>query len=1626
MFRRKCTLLAWFAVLGFTTNAASAATLFDADFDASPTTTSGMIAGAADLNAGTAIGSWAISPGDGTSGSGTHMGGIVDSAPSGDKALYLDPEYGGLVDTTQVRGDLSSSTTIGGLNDVVEFEWIWSRTRSAGGPNSTAKQARMRVGEGSTAAYTVVWNEGNGSNGQVYFVDTANTLQQVGTIGGGINTDRTTYDESLSSISKFKLILSGASATLEVDQGNDSSVDLTTTIGRRNESVSIIDNLTYFFAQINGQNKGMSVDDVLVNTSTAFAEFVEWGVDADGDWDPTAGSNWVGGVTPNSSTVVAGFEATTITEPRTVTVTDPISVNGLAIQGTNQYTIADDGSNSLTLAGTSPFVQVNSGTHEVAATVAGSAGMIKSGAGTLLLSGTNTYTGTTDVQGGTLLVTNSGAVPGALNIATGATAQYEADGLVATISADITGEGHLEIGADPSLATKPMVTLPNAKTFDGSINVDEGTLRIQNSDSLGTTTGSTSVLGGQTGVLELDGSGGALTVADDILLGGRSGTASFGANAHLRNVAGNNTLTGAITTSNSNFTNVEIASGTTLTVDNSFVTPATMAKQGGNLRFQGDGNVVIGNAATPGSGKLIGTGNVVKQGTGTLTIATALNSTDPNDYFTGRLTIEEGTVEVLSSGNDGELQASSIEIQSGSTLDIDSFGTYTAQVGQTIGGSGTIAGGSSTFRYDNEASLSPGDSVGTLNINANVVLDTFVSVSTGFLNYELASVNTVGSGVNDLIDVTGNLTITSGAGETFQVNVTPVDASLATGDYRLIDYSGSLSGGGTGSDFDVKLVDARGDDYGPVRQTFAVSTATSGEVNLQVSGSAANKTWVGTDGSNPTFWDIDTTANWTAGGGDNNYLDLDVVTFDDTGTKTVDIQADVRPGNVTFDNTTGNDYVVNGSGVGISGDAEIIKNNTGTVTLNSENSNQGGITVNSGTLVLAGINQNARGDITVAPGATLQVGDGTTTGNTFPDGPPLVTVNGELVHNEDEREGYSTIGGTGVLRVLSGEMALTAADNTYSGGTIIDGGRLDLEGTSSPGTGTVTVNAGGELLAEGRSHSVSNAIVLNGGQIRVGGGANSAFTLSGPVSLTADSAIVSNGDTGADGLTMSGNITGASNLEIRADGNATINFTGSIGTTGQILKTSGGTAALTGTGTITSPLIDVAGGNLRVTGTTSGALALSGQTLSGEAEVTGDVTTTANSVIRIGDAGLTATSNLIGHWTFDTDGSDSALAPNPATLGASASIDNVNFQAGGGSLALTDPNDNNGNRAETPGFAGVTGDGARTYSFWFKSSVTQEANATLIGAGSDPGTGTRFDIRMNGGDMRVEIAGNGFNFSETPAGIETDNQWHHVAVTLPEGGSFANVELFFDGVELNDGGIVSGAAINTSVADLFFGDSHNGGPNRNFFGNIDDIQHYDIELSPAQILTLFNNPGQDLGLPLNFEPVDFEITGDLTLDSTATLEFDLGDTTGFDSLIVGGQLTAAGTLDVNLDASFNPQDGDTFDILDFTTAVGGFDSFDLPSLDPGLSWDTSDLLTTGELSVTTGLPGDFNGDGKVDGLDFLVWQRDDGSASGLTDWINNYGTGSPTVPNAAVPEPGSLVLLAMFGLTAACGRRRRR
>jgi hypothetical protein len=118
---------------------------------------------------------------------------------------------------------------------------------------------------------------------------------------------------------------------------------------------------------------------------------------------------------------------------------------------------------------------------------------------------------------------------------------------------------------------------------------------------------------------------------------------------------------------------------------------------------------------------------------------------------------------------------------------------------------------------------------------------------------------------------------------------------------------------------------------------------------------------------------------------------------------------------------------------------------------------------------------------------------------------------------------------------------------------------------------------------------------------------------------------------------------------------------------------------------------------------------------------------------------------------------------------------------------------------------------------------------------------------------------------------------------------------------------------------------------------------------------------------------------------------------------ITGSATLAGTLAVSLIGGFTPQAGETFDILISNALSGSFDTLQLPELTGGMMWDTSQLYTSGALSVVeTFLPGDFNRDGHVDASDILPMMK------ALTDLSGYKTTYDPTLTAAQLLLIGDL------------------
>lgn len=164
-----------------------------------------------------------------------------------------------------------------------------------------------------------------------------------------------------------------------------------------------------------------------------------------------------------------------------------------------------------------------------------------------------------------------------------------------------------------------------------------------------------------------------------------------------------------------------------------------------------------------------------KVGAGTLTL-TADNS------YTGATAVTSGTLALAGSADISESPV--IDVAEGATLDVSAMGSWTLASGQTLQGNGTVAGTTAA-----NGTLAPGNSPGTLSVTGTVLLG-----ATSTLDWDLDGGDTTpGSGINDLLAITGNLTLDG------TIHVTATDADpFSTWDehWTIITYTGELTDNG--------------------------------------------------------------------------------------------------------------------------------------------------------------------------------------------------------------------------------------------------------------------------------------------------------------------------------------------------------------------------------------------------------------------------------------------------------------------------------------------------------------------------------------------------------------------------------------------------------------------------------------------------------------------------------------------------------------------------------------------------------------------------------------------------------------------------------------------------------------
>ncbi len=589
------------------------------------------------------------------------------------------------------------------------------------------------------------------------------------------------------------------------------------------------------------------------------------------------------------------------------------------------------------------------------------------------------------------------------------------------------------------------------------------------------------------------------------------------------------------------------------------------------------------------------------------------------------------------------------------------------------------------------------------------------------------------------------------------------------------------------------------------------------------------------------------------------------------------------------------------------------------------------------------------GDATlrVASGAEVTVGTNLTVFN--PAGTPSGTLDldgGSIFVTGDFTNNGVFNFTNGLLQVKGNFQPNAAVASLTINGT--DGGdlpTLDLIGSGTT-TNVTTIAVGDDhrgqlLLRQGRSLSVgSNSITLGAS---VGG--------EGIISVQSGASLSTTGSLGVGG--------GAA-----ARGTGTLNISGGTVSTSALRLYADGTIHLNnGTLALNSPLVldgqfDWTAGTLRFDADISLSntnvpklLGLNGTVRAGQVLTSaGGATVTLDTPVVV-DGGTLSPGALVNNSTLEVR-SGSASVAGTTTNRASALLFLERTLSLGGTLT-----NNSGARLELAGGTGrlagagavqnnglILGDGTITNPTTNNATgkIRVDAGKTLFFTGAF--SANAGELQLQGGTLDFTgaitngatgfIAGRGALYA---AGITNSGQMAfsggttdiHGDVTNVAGGrivtSGTGTTTFFDDVVHN------GTEIRTSAGSesVFFGAVSGAGP---YTGT--GTVYFEGDLRPG------NSPASVL------------YEGDLVFGGGASLTLEIGGLalgSQYDHMNVGGTFTAGGALDVVLSDGFTPQFGDTFDLFDAGNVAGSFDVITLPELAAGLTWDDSQLQSTGAL-----------------------------------------------------------------------------
>ena len=785
------------------------------------------------------------------------------------------------------------------------------------------------------------------------------------------------------------------------------------------------------------------------------------------------------------------------------------TLGGSATLDTGSGTLAFTNAGSLGSSGSSArtLSLAGSGSGSLAAIVANpdvsfATSLTKTGSGTWALSGINTYTGATNVQNGTLAFSTASALNSSsglnLGVAATSSATLRYTGGAGTLTPDITILGN---GSD---------TIQNSGT--GMLTLTGGLIKNGNALKLDGGTAGLTVMGSITGVVtnlatvgkvSLGAAlpeGSALVVGDgsanstQVVLG-TSGSALNLTVSGLSSSGSNNAIVGGNAAAVSTL-EVAVASSETTDSFDGVLGGATAESKNLGLKKSGAGTLVLsGSEANTFVGDTVVTGGVLKIQKSNNTVA-----------IPAALTVTSGTVQILASGQ--LASTSDIVVGASGTFNFGSasglsntFGTFTNS-GTFTSGANTFTGtGNSVYLSSGVYTISAGGTVSDAHWNVTGGTNTVEGgASRGTLE--------VLSGSNGLeFDGTASPTITlnSDAAQAGRMllsgnvsvlsGLTSGTATIASGGSALNPGSVDLNGGtrtvtvSNGSAATDLLISAAITNGGLTKEglgTLTLSGVNSYDGVMAINAGVVDLQNTAALGSATSGTSVASGASLQVRGG--IALGAEALTLDGSG-----FSSGGALRNISGDNSASGSVTLGG--------ATRINVDAGSLSLSGALSGAYALSVGGpGRLKLTGAS-NGSTTTDVDGGATLQVGDGGTTGVL---GSSNVTIGSGSTVEFKWLSGTmvtvgNVIGGAGSVVANGGDLSLGGAIS-YSGMTRVSSGRLEVSGTGQlSGTSSVDIAGGTFLLSGTASDRVNNsaAVSLGGGS-----GGISKFETSGSVAET--------------------------------------------------------------------------------------------------------------------------------------------------------------------------------------------------------------------------------------------------------------------------------------------------------------------------------------------------------------------------------------------------------------------------------------------------------------------------------------------------------------------------------------------